>query len=364
MADADGRILALYLPQFHPIPENDEWWGVGFTEWSNVVRARPQFPGHHQPHLPAGLGFYDLRLPEAREQQANLATGAGIGGFVYYHYWFGGRRLLNRPFDDVLASGTPEIPFALCWANEHWTRVWDGGANDVLVAQSHSDEDDRAHLRWLCEAFDDPRYLRVDGKPLFFVYRASKLPDPRRTTETWREEAVRLGVGDLFLVRVESFPEERTDPRTLGFDAALDWVPDWADLGPRLRQSPMDRITRKLGLSPPGYGLHRVHDYRDVIGRSLLRRREEWEQFPCVTPSWDNSARRANNGVILRGATPDLFEDWLVAALERAGKELPPGHRLVFVNAWNEWAEGNHLEPDDRWGTAWLDAVRAARLRA
>src|SRR5918911_547953 len=221
------RAIAFYLPQYHPIPENDRWWGKGFTEWTNVARARPLFPGHYQPHLPADLGFYDLRLPETRMVQAELARTHGIEGFCYWHYWFNGRRLLERPFNEVLASGEPDFPFCLAWANENWTRVWNGSERDVLIGQQYNEEDDRQHIRSLLAAFRDERYIRIDGKPVFLVYRAAKIPDPLRTTEVWREEAQKAGVGDLYLCRIESFPDERTDPARLGFDAAVEFHPQW-----------------------------------------------------------------------------------------------------------------------------------------
>lgn len=203
--DAAVRAIAFYLPQYHPVPENDEWWGKGFTEWRNVSKARPLFPGHYQPHLPADLGFYDLRLPEVREAQAELARAHGISGFVYYHYWFNGRRILERPFNEVLQSGKPDFPFCLCWANENWTRIWDGGDKHILLEQKYSAQDDLAHIQSLIPAFRDERYIRVNGKPLFLVYRAELIPDPVRTAAIWREAAIKAGVGDLYLARVESY---------------------------------------------------------------------------------------------------------------------------------------------------------------
>jgi lipopolysaccharide biosynthesis protein len=191
------RAICFHLPQYHPIRENDEWWGKGFTEWANVTRTRPRFKDHYQPHLPADLGFYDLRLPEARQAQADLARQHGIHGFCYYHYWFNGRRLLERPFNEILASGQPRFPFCLCWANENWTRRWDGQERDILLEQNYGDEDDLNHIRWLANAFRDPRYIRIQGKPIFLVYRLSRLPNPARTVKIWRNEAGALGVGDI-----------------------------------------------------------------------------------------------------------------------------------------------------------------------
>jgi lipopolysaccharide biosynthesis protein len=355
--DDSVRVLAFYLPQFHPIPENDRWWGRGFTEWRNVVQARPQFRGHYQPHLPADLGFYDLRLAETREAQAVLAREHGLFGFCYYHYWFTGRRLLGRPIDEVLASGKPDLPFCLCWANEDWTRAWDGRSGEILIGQRHSEEDDRDHLRWLARAFEDERYIRVDGRPLFLVYRALLLPDPVRTTAIWREEAERLGLGEPYLCRVESFSNERGDPAALGFDAAVEFQPDWTRLGRSLRQGSGWNMSRKLGLSNDAYGSHRIYDYGSVVERMLEKPSPPYRRFPCVTPSWDSTPRRKADAVILRGSTPDLYSSWLRKVIDRTSA-ASGDERLVFVNAWNEWAEGNYLEPCQRWGRGYLEATR------
>jgi len=353
----DVRALAVYLPQFHPIPENDEWWGAGFTEWRNVVRARPQFRGHDQPQIPADLGFYDLRVAETRQQQADLARAYGIHGFVYYHYWFNGRRLLERPFDEVLASGAPDFPFALTWANENWSRTWDGAAHQVLMAQDYSEDDDRAHIRSLLPAFADPRYIRVDGKPLFFVYRATLLPDSRRTTDVWREEASRAGIGDLYLCRWEH--DSKGDPAAMGFDAAADFQPDFACLGRALRRDLPSRIVRRLRLTSQVYRTQRIWEYPTVVDRMLARPAASYKRFPGVSPAWDNTARRAQGAIILRNSSPAEYERWLRAVLDRF-TPYSPDENFVLLNAWNEWAEGNHLEPCLRWGHGYLEATKRA----
>jgi lipopolysaccharide biosynthesis protein len=363
VGDADGggatRLLAFYLPQFHPIPENDQWWGKGFTEWTNVAKARPAFPGHYQPHLPADLGFYDLRVPEVREAQADLARAYGVYGFCYYHYWFSGRRLLERPFDEVLASGRPDFPFCLCWANENWTRAWDGRDTNVLLGQTSSAEDDVAHIRYLLTAFTDRRYVRVRGKPLFLVYRASLLGDPARTTTVWRDEARKAGAGELFLCRVEAAGEKKGDPHDIGFDAAVEFQPDWGNLGRPVKDTFLTRVARKLGFAAGTGCPHLVYDYPTVIRRMSARPAPKYPYMPCVTPSWDNAARRKAGGAVFVNSSPAVYGQWLreVVAAHRQGphRDLP-----VFVNAWNEWGEGNHLEPDLRHGRAYLEATREA----
>jgi lipopolysaccharide biosynthesis protein len=363
-SEVQRRLIAMYLPQYHPIAENDAWWGKGFTEWTNVTKARPLFRGHYQPHLPADLGFYDLRLAEVRQAQAELAYEYGIHGFCYYHYWFQGRRLLERPFQEVLDSGQPEFPFCLCWANENWTRNWDGGNRELLVEQAYSREDDLRHIQWLLDAFADPRYIRVDGRPLLLVYRARHLPDIRRTVDLWQDAAQRRGLKGIYLCRVESFLNERDDPRLLGFDAAVEFQPDWMQL---IRRRPEHgRIARWLhrlgwnrGTAEPPW----VYDYATFVRHMLAKPAVAYRQFPCLTPSWDNSPRRNARAVVLHHATPELYGQWLMEILRRppAG---PDDENLVFINAWNEWAEGNHLEPDQRFGRGYLEATRSALTMA
>jgi hypothetical protein len=357
------RLIAFYLPQFHPIPENDEWWGQGFTEWTNVTRARPLFAGHYQPHLPADLGFYDLRLPEARQAQADLARQYGIHGFCYHHYWFNGRRILERPFDEVLASGQPDFPFCLSWANENWTRTWDGLDEQVLLGQNYTEADDRDHIRWLCQAFRDERYIRIEGKPLFLVYRAKSLPDARRTTGIWREEAARLGIGELFLARVESnFAGERGDPRLLGFDAAVEFQPDALTL---LKLKGETHLSAEL---PADRRWHARGDelwfsYPEVVDAMLDRPPVDYPRFPGVSPGWDNTPRRGDGGAGIRDATPAEYGRWLRRVVEKHrqdGPERNPPTDFIFINAWNEWAEGCHLEPCQRWGRGYLEATASA----
>lgn len=365
-ATPDLKAIAFYLPQYHPIPENDEWWGKGFTEWTNVSKAKPLFPGHYQPHQPADLGFYDLRLPEARQAQADLATAYGIHGFCYYHYWFTGKRLLERPFNDVLASKEPDFPFCLCWANENWTRRWDGLDSEILAEQVYSQDDDRLHMQYLAQAFQDPRYIRIDGKPLFLVYKASQIPDPIATAKTWRDEAHELGVGDIFLVKVESGGEsERGNPLEIAFDAAVEFQPDWLQLGHPLQSTRrLWRIARSLKLAEPAYGNNAIFDYATIVNRMLAKPSVPYPRFPCVTPSWDNSARRREGGAaIFHNSTPELYEKWLTAVVQKEISD-PNSNGIIFINAWNEWAEGNHLEPCQKWGHAYLEATQRSLKKA
>lgn len=337
--DRRARILALYLPQFSPTPENDAWWGPGFTEWTNVVAARPLFAGHEQPRLPADTGFYDLRVPEVRELQADLARAHGVEGFIYWHYWFGGRRLLDRPFAEVLASGRPSLPFCLAWANESWERRWHGTGTgtEVLMEQTYSAEDDRAHARWLVTAFSDSRYIRVDGRPLFYIYRPHDLPDPRRTLGILAEECARAGLPAPFAVGLNAH-RPTLDTRPLGFDTTLNFQP---------------QLSAVPGAQAPGL---KIYDY-PIATTAMRAQPRDYPCMPCVMVSWDNTARRGPEGIVFINANPETFKAHLASVVDEA-QAIPFERRIVVVNAWNEWAEGNHLEPDQRHGHGWLEAVR------
>ena len=334
-----ARLVAFYLPQFHPIPENDAWWGQGFTEWTNTCKAKPLFPGHYQPHVPADLGYYDLRMPEVREAQAEMARTYGISAFCYYHYWFAGRRLLERPFDEVLALGEPDFPFCLCWANQSMTGVWHGAPDRMLIEQTYPGRQDHAaHFDALLPAFRDPRYLRVDGKPMFVIFAPGMIPDGKRVFELWRQLARAAGLPGLHLVGCSY--QSTIDLARLGLDAAV------ATLLPPLRKPIPD-------------GEPAVHRYADIYPTFVRERRSGINTYPCVVPNFDNTPRSGVNGLVLHESTPELFGRHLRHALEVAGRGARD-ERFVFVKSWNEWAEGNHLEPDVRFGRGYLEEIRKA----
>ena len=341
------RLIAFYLPQFHPIPENDQFWGKGFTEWTNVTRATPQFVGHYQPRLPSDLGFYDLRLVEVQRQQVEIAKRYGIGGFCFYFYWFGGKQLLERPVEQYLANPDLDLPFCLCWANENWTRTWDGLASEVLVEQPHSLDSDASFIHSLGKYLRDPRYIRVGGKPLVVVYRPSILTSPVETAARWRSWCRENDIGEIFLGYVQSF--DLGDPADYGFDAAIEFPPN-------SMQCP--RYSGDLTLLNPSFrGI--VYDWQFFRRRSDNYSTPAYKLFRGVCPSWDNEARRPGHGGIMVGSSPGEYRAWLKNAIrDTLTRFEEPSERLVFVNAWNEWAEGAYLEPDRRYGYAYLQATR------
>ncbi len=338
------RLIAYYLPQFHPVPENDLWWGKGFTEWTNVTKAIPSYAGHYQPRLPGDLGFYDLRLPEILSEQAALAKRHGIAGFCFHYYWFAGRRLLETPLEQLLKHPEIDLPFCLNWANEAWTRAWGGSERDVLIEQLHSPEDDIAFATALEPAFSDPRYIRIGGRPLLMLYRPGVLPDAAATVARWREHFVRRGFGDPYLVMPQAFGDN--DPRTYGIDAA-------AGFPPHRYGWDLPSITQTLALFDPRFR-GRVMSYAALADAAMTQVAEEFTVFPGVCPGWDNEARRPGRGVGFIGSSPRLYGAWLEHGCRRALQAQNPDERIVFINAWNEWAEGAYLEPDRHFGHAYL----------
>ncbi len=347
-----ARVIAYYLPQFHPIPENDKQWGEGFTEWTNVAKAKPLFHSHYQPHIPADLGFYDLRLPEARAAQAELASQYGIEGFCYYHYWMGGgQRLIERPFDEVLQSGEPNLPFCLCWANHSWTGIWFGAPDQVIAEQTYPGMDDHAaHFQYLLKAFTDERYITVDGKPLFLIWKPDSIPDINHVMDFWRELAIKAGLKGLYLIGISHFAPS-WDPRERGLDACM-----------------MQKLPPKNGSIPWQYPLTRlkvrlekkslsIYSYEEILDLLLRKKPVDFMDYPCVLPNWDNTPRSGLNGLVLHGSTPDLFRTHMRKAIDQVASRSEE-HRIIFLKAWNEWAEGNYVEPDLKFGHGYLEVIR------
>lgn len=345
-----ARAIAFYLPQFHPIPENNAWWGEGFTEWTKVRAATPAFDGHYQPHEPGELGYYDLLADDdVLERQAELAKLHGLGGFCFYFYWFGGKRLLEAPIIKFQQSAHIDMPFCLCWANENWTRRWDGKAHEILIAQQHSPQDDIAFIEHVSRYFNDKRYIRIGGRPLLVVYRPSLLPSARATAERWRQWLRENGFGEVYLAYTQSF--ERAPPEQYGFDAAVEFPPN--NMG--LRPDP----TLVSGMNPDAR--LSIYDWRRLADRARRYVKPAYKLFRGVSLTWDNTPRRPKDGAVFVNVSPSRFREWLSNAVrDTVARFEDPEERLVFINAWNEWAEGAHLEPDKRYGYAWLEAARRA----
>lgn len=363
------KIISFYLPQFHPVPENDQWWGAGFTDWVNVQRGRPRFQDHWQPHRPSELGHYDLRDGDVRAAQAALAGEYGVGGFCYYHYWFNGRLLLELPFDEVLESGEPDFPFCLCWANENWTRRWDGRDREILIAQDYGAYDAAAHLRWLSRAFRDRRYIRVHGQPLFLIYNPSHIPDAAGLVKSLQDAAAMEGLDRLHLCAVGSYNNTMTPEAAAaaGFDALVEFYPNQRNHGQPVA---LDRIRTflpriwnrffemlRLDGVAPSFPVTNRYSYQSLVEEAMRIQAGPLTVYPGVMPSWDNCARRRTNAMVIQNRDPALYGKWLAHAAERVcgrGRD----ERLVFINAWNEWAEGCHLEPDLESGRSFLEATR------
>jgi lipopolysaccharide biosynthesis protein len=367
--------IAIYLPQFHPILENDHWWGKGFTEWTNVTKAKPFFKGHYQPHLPSDLGFYDLRLEEARLAQEAMAKKYGIHGFCYYHYWFNGKQVLDTPLKKKLQNDYEDLPFMLCWANENWTRKWDGGNNEVLLEQNYTKQDANNFAKHLIPFLMDKRYIKNQGKALFAIYRSELILNIDDYIEAIHLEASKINL-EVEICRFESFGNSGVE--FMGkFDSAIEFQP-FSEILLNFRKDivenrffkkihyrVLNKLSEVIGFNHFSRLLTWSHfnklDYLDYVQYIIknYKFKKEFKRYPSVMPSWDNSARRLKyDSFLFYNSTPEYFELWLefiFSGLEKFENKNLNG--FVFVNAWNEWAEGNHLEPCQKWGKKYLEKL-------
>lgn len=341
------RIIAFYLTQFHPTIENDLWWGKGFTEWTNVTKSTPLFDSHYQPHLPSDFGFYDLRVRETRRDQIKTAKQYGIDGFCYHYYWFSGKRILNQPLDDMLLDRESDMPFCLCWANENWTRRWDAAEHEVLIAQKYLPDDDLNFIISLVPFFKDQRYIKVDGKPYLIVYRPQHLPDAKKTLSIWRDYCRSIGLGEIHICAALTHGNDNY--AQYGFDSGVEFPPH------NLR---VNCINHQVDFYQPYQG--GIYQYSDIANYYLNRDYQNQRVFKTVFPAWDNTARTKNRALIVWNGHPENYEYWLSKTIDLTNQKQNEDV-LIFVNAWNEWAEGCHLEPDQKYGHGFLEATLNAK---
>jgi SAM-dependent methyltransferase len=343
-----SKLIAFYLPQYHRIAENSEWWGPGFTEWTNVVKAKPNYEGHYQPHLPRELGFYDLSNVEVMREQAELAKIYGIGAFCFYYYWFSGRRILENPIDNFFESNI-DMNYCLCWANENWTRTWDGDSRSVLMEQKYLEKDPLDFIESLLKYFKDPRYIRVDGKPMLIVYRAKDIPNCEKVFNIWRNVVIASGFPGIHIVAVDFYDINRPDE--VGADALVEFPPHKFN-GPQCVPDQLPKFTNNDFSGG-------IVDYAKVMAQSANRAKPDFTLYRAILPSWDNTARRQNTPTIIYGSNPELFSSWL-SYLRTYTREIfkEKSDSFIFINAWNEWGEGCHLEPDQKWGLQYLEAIK------
>lgn len=352
-----ARVIAFYLAQYHPIPENDKWWGKGFTEWTNVGKAKPLFKGHYQPRVPADLGYYDLRVPETRQAQADMAKEYGVEGFIYWHYWFGnGKRLLERPFNEVLNSKKPDFPFCLAWANETWKGFAHGMTNrNVLIEQLYPGiEDYTAHFYEVLPAFKDERYIKVDEKPLFMIYKPLEEPEVKVFMETWQQLAKENGIEKIYFVGHCIDSKCKVDEvLTNGFDAVNTTRLFNYTLNYRSFMQKAHTLFNKTFRNVP-----QAYPYKTVSKYFIEPVEDSKEKvYPSIIPGWDHSARSGREGLVLTDSTPAFFENHVSDVLQLV-KNKQPQNKIVFLKSWNEWAEGNYMEPDLRWGKKYLEALK------
>lgn len=352
LQEDDVKLIAFYLPQFHTFKENDEWWGKGFTEWTNVTRAVPQFVGHYQPHLPIDLGFYNACAVETQQRQIELAKKHGVYGFCFYHYWFSGKRLMEKPVDVFLINKDKlDMPFCLCWANENWARTWDGKDNDILIAQQYLPGDDINFITDIKKYIIDSRYIKINGKPLLLVYCPQKLPDAKKTFAIWRQYCRENDIGEIYIAAVKT--GNFYDQEKFGVDAAVDFPP---------HNIQCPRLNRSIDILNPNFkgSIWSIENHINSFDKSV----DEFKTFKGVFPAWDNTARKPNAPHLYVDANPATYRAWLEKSIDYTKKHMGEDEQFVFVNAWNEWAEGAHLEPDRKYGYAYLQETAKAVLES
>jgi len=359
-----ARLIAYYLPQYHPIPENDEWWGKGFTEWTNVGKAKPLFKGHYQPRVPADLGYYDLRLPEVREAQAQMAKETGIEGFMYWHYWFGnGKKLLEMPLNEILSLGKPDFPFCLGWANHSWTNVnWNSSeqwrTEKLMIEQLYPGEEDYInHFYYCLRAFKDKRYITVDGKPLFLIFRPLEIPEVNKFLELWRRLALENGLSGIHFVGLNSSGHQKLFD--IGFDA-VNSNGQW-QAESRVKGKYLKLIESKIKKYFGGIRIDK-YDYKEIIKYLLTEEDKNEYVYPNIIPQWDRSPRSGRRATIYTDSTPELFSKLLTDAVNIV-KNKTSEHRVLFLKSWNEWAEGNYVEPDLIFGKKYLEVIKNILLK-
>lgn len=363
MSNKKARVIAFYLPQYHPTPENDKYWGKGFTEWTNVTKAKPLFRGHYQPKLPADLGFYDLRLPIVREQQAQMAREAGVEGFMYWHYWFGnGVMTLQDIFEDVLASGKPDFPFCLGWANHTWSnKTWTKGKNfqsDTIIFDMvyPGEKDWIAHFNYCLPAFKDHRYITVDGKPIFVIWDAIAMPDCREFIAYWRKMAVEAGLPGIHFVAIRyrhSLSKETL--LNLGFDAINN--SNQFEAEEKAYYNVLVKKMRSMLVKLTKGVILRKFNYKNIVDGLISEEDKCEDTYPTIISGFDRTARSGRNATIYYNYTPKLFAkhvEQIVCSVENKQEE----HKIIFLKSWNEWAEGNYIEPDQKYGHAFLDVIK------
>lgn len=370
---AEYRPIAIYLPQFHPIPENDAWWGKGFTEWTNVRSAKPLLQNHNQPQLPSELGFYDLKDGNVFHEQIRLAREAGIYGFMFYEYWFSGKRLLEKPIENYLTDDSIDFPYFLCWANENWTRRWDGQDAEILMKQEYSEADFSNHFDQVFRRHIlSKKYIKIKGKPVIAIYKPELIPNLQKLVSIWIEKTIELGFPGLYLLNCEA-SGDLIDPVLQGFDASYEFQPNWRIAfdyriaANQLRSLESVKIISLLkNLSNRLLKLNKVKntflDYSSYSRDYRHNFNPGYKRYPCIMTSWDNSPRRKKgNATVFLGSSPELYLDWFKRLLS-GFTPFSEEENFIFINAWNEWAEGAHLEPCQKWGKGYLEATRKALI--